>query len=162
MPIILCPGFHDRRLNDRLLTRFPSATLLSLGSMLDISRLDRAPLTLIGFSAGVITAMVNASLWRLNGGSIAAFFALDGWGVPLVGDFPIYRLSHDYFTHWSSHLLGGGPVSFYADPPVAHLTLWSEPERVTGWALSPEQTRRTDALTFLSNQLSPDGLGIIN
>jgi hypothetical protein len=66
MPIILCPGFHDRRLNDRLLTRFPSATLLSLGSMLDISRLDQDPLTLIGFSAGVITAMVNASLWGFD------------------------------------------------------------------------------------------------
>jgi hypothetical protein len=162
MPIILCPGCHDRRLNNCLIDRFPRASVLFPGSILDISRLDRDPLTLIGFSAGVITAMVNASLWRINGGSIAAFFALDGWGVPLVGDFPIYRLSHDYFTHWSSHLLGGGPVSFYADPPVEHLTLWSAPERVTGWAVSPERTRRTDALTFLSNQLSLDGLGTIN
>ena len=53
-----------------------------------------------------------------------ALIAFDGWGVPLVGNFPIYRISHDQFTHWSSELLGKGDKSFYADPPVEHLDLW--------------------------------------
>jgi len=44
-------------------------------------------------------------------------------GVPLVGNFPIHRLSHDYFTHWSSAVLGSGNDSFYADPPVEHLEM---------------------------------------
>lgn len=67
------------------------------------------------------------------GGQIKALIALDGWGVPLGGNFPIYRLSHDSFTHWSSALLGGGTESFYADPPVEHLELWRSPQTTKGW-----------------------------
>jgi len=46
------------------------------------------------------------------GGHVKAFVLLDGWGVPLVGNFPIHRLSHDYFTQ-SSAVLGSGNDSFY-------------------------------------------------
>ncbi len=100
----------------------------------DGPREERSPLIFIGFSAGVVGAIGAARQWQRSGGCVAAFFALDGWGVPLYGDFPIYRLSHDYFTHWSSALLGGGiGDSFYAEPEVEHLDLWREPQTVRGW-----------------------------
>ena len=96
-------------------------------------RQPEASLIFISFSAGVAGAIGAAWAWRQMGGRVKAFIALDGWGVPLYGDFPIYRLSHDYFTHWSSALLGGGEESFYASPPVEHLDLWRSPQTVQGW-----------------------------
>jgi hypothetical protein len=90
-------------------------------------------LVIIGFSAGVVGAIGAAWGWRLRGRTVKALIAVDGWGVPLYGDFPIYRLSHDLFTHWSSSLLGSGLVSFYADPGIPHLDLWRMPDRVQGW-----------------------------
>jgi hypothetical protein len=90
-------------------------------------------LIFISFSAGVAGAIGAATWWQMLGGSVEAFIALDGWGVPLYGDFPIYRLSHDSFTHWSSALLGAGEDSFYAAPPVEHLELWRAPKTVQGW-----------------------------
>lgn len=90
-------------------------------------------LVFIGFSAGVVGAIGAAWGWRLQGRTVNALIAIDGWGVPLYGDFPIYRLSHDYFTHWSSSLLGSGLGSFYAQPAVSHLDLWRMPDQVQGW-----------------------------
>lgn len=91
------------------------------------------PLIFICFSAGVAGAITAAWTWQLLGGSVKALIALDGWGVPLTANFPIHRLSHDYFTHWSSALLGSGADSFYADPPVTHLDLWRKPQKIRGW-----------------------------
>jgi len=70
-----------------------------------------SPLVFISFSAGVVGAIGAAWGWQLLGG-VWAFIAIDGWGVAAFGNFPIYRLSHDYFTHWSSALLGSGEDSF--------------------------------------------------
>jgi len=95
----------------------------------------RSPLVFISFSAGVVGAIGAAWGWQLKGGHVKAFIALDGWGVPLSGNFPIHRLSHDYFTNWSSSLLGSGSESFYAQPPVEHLDLWRSPETVQGWCI---------------------------
>ncbi len=92
-----------------------------------------SPLIFLSFSAGVVGAIGAAWGWQLLGGHVKAFIAIDGWGVPLSGNFPIHRLSHDYFTHWSSSLLGSGSDSFYADPPVEHLDLWRSPQIVQGW-----------------------------
>ena len=92
-----------------------------------------APLTFLSFSAGVVGAIGAALTWRQWGGQVNAFIAMDGWGVPLIGDFSIHRASHDAYTHWSSALLGAGQDSFYADPPVAHLDLWRSPHSVSGW-----------------------------
>ncbi|MEH2055230.1 MAG: hypothetical protein V7K97_03435 [Nostoc sp.] len=78
----------------------------------------------ISFSAGVVGAIGAAHLWQLLGGCVKAFIAIDGWGVPLQGNFPIHRMSHDYFTHWSSCLLGSGQNNFYAQPAVDHLSMW--------------------------------------
>jgi hypothetical protein len=101
-----------------------------------------SPIIFISFSAGVVGAIGAAHLWQLLGGSVKAFIAIDGWGVPLQGNFPIHRMSHDYFTHWSSCLLGCGQNNFYAQPAVDHLSMWrclteipseSTSQAVQGW-----------------------------
>ncbi|NEU82952.1 hypothetical protein [Nostoc sp. UIC 10630] len=102
----------------------------------------KSPIIFISFSAGVVGAIGAAHLWQLLGGSVKAFIAIDGWGVPLQGNFPIHRMSHDYFTHWSSCLLGCGQNNFYAQPAVDHLSMWrcltkspseSTSQAVQGW-----------------------------
>ena len=93
-------------------------------------------LLFIAFSAGVVGGIGAAIALQQQGVKIKAFIAIDGWGVPLWGDFPVYRFSHDYFTHWSSAILGTGQASFYADPPVAHLTIWRSPETCQGWIVT--------------------------
>jgi len=114
------------------------------------------PLVFVGFSAGVVSAIEAAWGWRLLGGTVTAFIALDGWGVPLWGDFPIHRVSHDYFTHWSSALLGQGEDGFYADPGVDHLELWRSPHTVEGWSIPSTRSHervRTTATRFLLSLL---------
>lgn len=105
----------------------------------------------IAFSAGVAGAIPALNLWQLQGGKVAGLLAIDGWGVPAVGNFPIYRLSHDYFTHWSSALLGTGEVNFYADPPVEHLEMWRSPHTCQGWRVTNIDSPRiaTTALKFI-------------
>ncbi|UBF26093.1 hypothetical protein K9N68_31945 [Kovacikia minuta CCNUW1] len=114
------------------------------------------PLVFIGFSAGVVGAIAAAWGWQLLGGAVQAFIAVDGWGVPLGGTFPIYRISHDSFTHWSSALLGAGETSFYADPAVDHLVLWRSPQAVKGWqvsAIASQPIVYTTAATYIANLL---------
>ena len=154
--IVICPGFHSPELTEGFLasldkqieteddfnvTVFPTENYPAY-SAIDIcdflwSKFGKPancnPLVLIGFSAGVVGAVGAAWLWELQGGKVQALVAVDGWGVPLWGNFPIYRLSHDYFTHWSSALLGEGKGSFYAEPPVEHQELWEFPQKVYGW-----------------------------
>ncbi|MEH2296090.1 hypothetical protein [Nostoc sp.] len=109
----------------------------------------KSPLIFISFSAGVVGAIGAAYLWQLLGGHVKAFIAIDGWGVPLQGNFPIHRMSHDYFTHWSSCLLGSGQNNFYAQPAVDHLSMWKSPQTVQGcWVdssigISPPKGRLT-------------------
>ena len=62
----------------------------------------------------MVGAIIAGNLWQKNGGKVKVLFAFDGWGVPLIADFPCYRLSHDYFTHTTSKLLGGDKNAFYA------------------------------------------------
>jgi hypothetical protein len=88
-------------------------------------------LTFIAFSAGVVGAIIAGNLWQKKGGKVKTLFAFDGWGVPLIADFPCYRISHDYFTHLS--YLGGEKNAFYASPSVSHLDLWRSPEEIQGW-----------------------------
>ncbi|MUL35381.1 hypothetical protein [Gloeocapsopsis dulcis] len=94
----------------------------------------------IAFSAGVVGAISAANVWQSWGGQVLAFIAIDGWGVPLFGNFPLHRLSHDYFTHWSSVMLGSGSDNFYAEPAVDHLTLWRSPQNVFGCYTKNSQT----------------------
>lgn len=113
-------------------------------------------LVFVAFSAGVVGAIAAARLWQAQGGSVKALIALDGWGVPLYGKFPIHRLSHDYFTHWSSALLGSGCDNFYADPAVEHLDLWRSPQQTQGWQeRSPIQLTGKAGLSDRKTSLIP-------
>lgn len=112
---------------------------------------DTLPLVFICFSAGVVGGLGAAYEWQSQGGRVKAFLALDGWGMPIFANFPIYRLSHDYFTHWSSALLGMGKDSFYADPAITHLDLWQKPSNTMGWWVkSPGVKVRCSLSEFLS------------
>ena len=154
--VIICPGIHNPQLTQEFLAglqRSESGNVWGVQKLL-IFPIQEYPVysaihilnylqchitpentsvTFISFSAGVVGAIGAAWGWQMLGGTVNALLALDGWGVPLYGTFPIYRLSHDYFTHWSSALLGSGGSRFFADPAVEHLTLWEKPDRCSGW-----------------------------
>jgi hypothetical protein len=166
MTIVICPGIHDSALTKRFVSHllefyptsstkvnyvntliFPAEGIFPLSGFhilqflqSNLSNQIQSPLIFISFSAGVVGGITAANIWRLSGGHVKAFIAIDGWGVPLYGDFPIHRLSHDYFTHWTSLLLGSGVDNFYADPPVEHLQIWENPNAVKGiWTNSLTQ-----------------------
>ncbi|MEH2252484.1 hypothetical protein [Nostoc sp.] len=150
MSIIICPGIHESNLtesfkvglldmvfngaiayNSANILIYPGKDVLVLSAFHILQFLrDRpsdqlkSPLIFISFSAGVVGAIGAACMWQLLDGHVKAFIAIDGWGVPLQGNFPIHRISHDYFTHWSSCLLGSGQNNFYAHPAVDHLSMW--------------------------------------
>ena len=150
--IVICPGMHspaltqsfireigEDKLKDYLI--FPDAEFFAYSSyhIWQWLKTDRGiaenspPLLFITFSAGVAGGIGAALAWHYQGGEITKFIAIDGWGVPLVADFPIYRFSHDCFTHWSSAILGTGDESFYCEPSVTHLDLWQFPQSSRGW-----------------------------
>lgn len=157
MNIIICPGIHEVELtksfvkellspdvekyDDKLfnILVFPGEDVLALSAFHIVLFLGErlgnkleSPVIFIGFSAGVVGAIGAATKWQLLGGNVKALIAIDGWGVPLWGNFPIHRLSHDYFSHWSSAILGSGEDNFYADPAVDHLSMWRSPQTVKG------------------------------
>jgi hypothetical protein len=168
MKVVICAGIHDLHLTQALITAFessftPLSQLKETGNLLVYSppypylslsavgilqflhdRLgspkSAPPLIFLGFSAGVVGALGAAWGWQLMGGNVRAAIAVDGWGVPLFTNFPCYRLSHDYFTHWSSALLGESNDSFYADPPVEHLVLWRSLPTITGWWVHSDES----------------------
>ncbi len=159
MQILICPGIHSPALTEK----FIAAVALPLNKI-SVFPSDRQPVyspqhileffsprdsvVIIAFSAGVVGAIAAARIWHRQGSPILALIAIDGWGVPLFGDFPIHRVSHDRFTHWSSKLLGGSTTSFYADPAVDHLRLWHSPQTVQGLAEPSDQTGTV--ATFIS------------
>ena len=182
--LVICPGIHDLQLTQDFLEALHSSETSNLSSRWTdkvlifptqdypaysaihiLEFLQRhfgqmtPPLVFISFSAGVAGAIGAAWGWQLSGGQVKAFIAFDGWGVPLYGNFPIHRLSHDYFTHWSSALLGAGEESFYADPAIAHLDFWQKPNLCRGWwihpaaAGKPEQRTYTTAAQFINRLL---------
>lgn len=164
MSLLICPGVHERSLTNSLLQGleltdidlpasvpevliFPAEQqpAYSAGHILQFlqTQSNQKPqlaatksLVFLCFSAGVVGAIAAAWAWQLQGGTVKAFIAVDGWGVPLSGNFPIHRLSHDWFTHWTSALLGASETSFYADPAVPHLELWRSPQTTLGLSVS--------------------------
>lgn len=156
MQILICPGMHSPALTERFITAlqlpldrvsvFPSdrQPVYSPQQILEFFSPSDSVL-IIGFSAGVVGAIAAARIWQRQGIRVSAFIAIDGWGVPLFGEFPIHRVSHDRFTHWSSALLGGGVTSFYADPPVEHLSLWHSPQVALGF-VEPSNQASTAAI----------------
>ena len=191
MTLIICPGMHPVTLSDRFIValqhqlqansprsesqrpqpvgllptqRHAPFSGFSVWSYLQTVAVPSIPLLLIGFSAGVAGAIAAAQLWQAQGHTVVALIAIDGWGVPQLGDFPLHRISHDHFTHWSSALLGTGQDSFYADPPVAHLDLWQAPDRTSGLWLSshaavPSSPVRTTAIACIAQLLQRYGCG---
>ncbi len=178
MSIIICPGIHKPALTENFISgclnfdrvsakksvnilAFPGSGVLALSPLHILEFLhDRlgneleSPVIFISFSAGVVGAILAANSWQLLGGNVKAFIAIDGWGVPLWGDFPIHRMSHDYFTHWSSSLLGSGQNNFYAEPAVDHLSMWRSPQTVQGLWVDPSlefypKSDRLSAAEFL-------------
>lgn len=152
MTLLICPGIHDPHLTQGLLDdlgrSLPAPLIVPADQppysaahgwdFLMRSQPDLAsPLTVLAFSAGVVGAIGVAWAWYARGYPLRQLIAVDGWGVPLYAPFPIYRVSHDAFTHWSSCPLGGTTQGFYADPPVAHLDLWRSPHTAQGWAVRP-------------------------
>ncbi|MEH2004242.1 hypothetical protein [Nostoc sp.] len=175
MSIIICPGIHEPELTESFRVGLldlvshsaiaPNAANILIYAGEDLLVLSafhilqflharlvdqlKSPIIFISYSAGVVGAIGAACLWQLLGGHVKAFIAIDGWGVPLQGNFPIHRMSHDYFTHWSSCLLGSGQNNFYAEPAVDHLSIWKSPQTVQGcWVdlsigISPPKGRLT-------------------
>ena len=169
MSIFICPGFHLPQLTQSFLQELSlsnSKSILPVNTRIYNSRLyttvsavhilqdlikaygqprQATPVLFISFSAGVLGALGAAWGWQLLGGKVKAVIAIDGWGVPLMGNFPIHRLSHDYFTHQTSIVINRPEDSFYADPEATHLQMWRSPSTVTGWATSaanfPERSR---------------------
>ena len=169
LPIYICPGFHDSALTERFVRSLPSFTQPKVFSAFPAdpvavfrwltrqASVSTAPITAIGFSAGVVGMAGALTLWQQQSGKVARFFAIDGWGMPVVG-LPVCRLSHDEFTHWSSLPLGAGKVNFYADPSVAHLAMWETPEQVHGWQTKGWDRGNTQGIAisardFLTQQL---------
>lgn len=184
MSVIICPGIHDPALTQSFLEElqlnkrenrlifpvqeFPAYSAADIYNYLCVNlgspNSQASPLIFISFSAGVVGAIGAAWLWQLSGGTVKALIALDGWGMPLSGNFPIHRLSHDYFTHWSSAVLGSGEDSFYADPPVEHLELWRSPQTAKGWWVlsvkgKAETRTYTTSAEFLTSLLQRYGNG---
>jgi hypothetical protein len=176
--LLFCPGYHDPQLSERFLTAlepppaiavylypapdFPPYSPHHILEFLQSQNLKaEQELIIMGFSAGVVGAIAAAKTWQRSHGKIQAFLALDGWGVPLWADFPIYRLSHDHFTHETSLLLGGGKLNFYADPSVDHLELLRSPQQVQGWSESRSNStlrQPTTAKDFLNRIINSGNL----
>ena len=152
MTIIICPGVHSAELTQNFIQstqntigqnclilpteQYLPYSAIAIFDWLKLQQLSPTqPLSFIAFSAGVVGAIGAANIWQLQGGKVQSFIAFDGWGMPLAGNFPIYRVSHDYFTHWSSGILGAGKSGFYADPEVEHLNLWRSPDTCWGWQI---------------------------
>ncbi|MEM9003064.1 MAG: hypothetical protein AAGE59_05980 [Cyanobacteria bacterium P01_F01_bin.86] len=131
----------------------------ALRQFLEVQAVPISPLIFIAFSAGCVAATAVAHYWIQQNRAVAAVIMFDGWGVPIVGPFASYRLSHDAFTHHTASLLGAGQVSFFADPAVPHQHLWSDPMHVNGQQIgcfsAPENHLETSttALQFLVNCL---------
>jgi len=112
------------------------------------------PFIIIGFSAGVVGALIASRLWQRHGGKVLALIALDGWGVPLIADFPIFTLCHDYFTHLTLIKFNSQVDSFYAEPSVSHEHIWRSPLQTIGWWQKPDGTKqKTNAMTIIKSCL---------
>lgn len=159
--LIICPGIHSPELTEQFIqgiqekvkqnylvlpTEYLPYSAIAVFQWLDRQGLSKSEsLSFISFSAGVVGSFGAAWGWQLGGGKISNFIAVDGWGMPLSANFPLYRVSHDYFTHWSSSILGAGQSGFYADPGREHLELWRSPKISYGWRIiaSGQKTRDT-------------------
>lgn len=163
MNVIICPGMHKAELTTSFILGlselnpdifscsssvkiliYPGEGLKTLSSFHILYFLFekignmKSPVVFISFSAGVVGGLQAAYLWQMLGGVVKAFIALDAWGVPLAGNFPIHTISHDYFTHLSLLDFARGNDNFYAQPAVEHLEIWRSPQSVRGYWVKPK------------------------
>jgi hypothetical protein len=168
---LICPGIHPHSETDNFVQdltikgvkrekllilpteNYPPISALHIFSFLQQNH-PQQPLTIISFSAGVVGAIGAAWLWQKWGGEIRTFIALDGWGMPLFGNFSIYSLSHDYFTYSTWGKFNSNAGSFYANPPVEHLQLWRSPKNVRGYFINANgKTELTTAINLIVSLL---------
>lgn len=169
--IIICPGIHTPELTEQFIqgiqdtvkqdylvlpTEYLPYSAIAVTQWLNQQSLSKSEsLSFISFSAGVVGSFGAAWGWQLGGGQISNFIAVDGWGMPLIANFPLHRVSHDYFTHWSSSILGAGQQGFYADPGIEHLELWRSPKISYGWRIiAPGQKTRDNLANYLGDVLN--------
>ena len=173
MQLLICPGWHRPELTQRFVQALltvaapeklwqlpPYPSLEGLSWLLHQANAPRQqqPLTVIGFSAGVVAAYPLLLGWHQRGGD-GSLIAVDGWGMPLVGLPSVYRLSHDLWTHRTSYFPSPaeGQGDFYAQPPVSHLDFWASPQQATGQGrLGCDAPRPMTALEFIAQVLSQE------
>jgi hypothetical protein len=151
--IVIIPGFNEAQLTDNFLKSLARREKVWVFPDLPLLKAQDS-LILIAFSAGVLGAIALVWGWQLQGICIKALIALDGWGVPLGGNLPIHRCSHDYFTHWSSALLGTGQDNFYAEPGVEHLQLWGSQKPIPGWRVTQGERCFMTLTNYLADLLN--------
>ncbi|MEM6251567.1 MAG: hypothetical protein AAF821_01480 [Cyanobacteria bacterium P01_D01_bin.156] len=112
-------------------------------------------LQIIAFSAGVVVAYPIAMFWQRLGGQVR-LLALDGWGMPLIGNLEIYRMSHDLWTHRTTYLPAPTESNgfFYATPTVEHLSLWQSPHATIGMGAINGSEQAMTALDFITAVLN--------
>ncbi len=170
--VIVCPGFNQLELTERFVRSLPAFTRPHIVHSLPISPFDiyqwmsdtlgnpatQPPIVGIGFSAGVVGLAGALLLWQQSGGKVARLFAVDGWGVPVLG-LNVIRISHDRFTHITTLPLGAGNINFYADPAAGHLRLWGSPDQIMGrsvpwYQLAEGAGEQMSAQAFLRRSLT--------
>jgi hypothetical protein len=169
--LIICPGIHSPQLTEQFVqniqdrveqdylvlpTEYSPYSAIAIDRWLKRQGISPVkPLSFVAFSAGVVGSFGAAWAWQLRGGQVNNFIAVDGWGMPLSANFPLHRVSHDYFTHWSSRILGAGQQDFFADPRVEHLELWRSPRTTYGWRIvAPGQKTRDTFSNYLADILN--------
>ena len=103
----------------------------------------------IGFSYGAVRVAA------LQSPRIASKILVDGWCVWCSDRVPVFRLSHDRLTHINALAFGGGQQLFCAQPDVAHLQLWREPQHVRGW-VDGDRSTLLSAADFLMECIAGD------
>ena len=173
MQLLICPGYHSSDLTHAFLQSLlgvvtperlwilpigpiPGAALPWLLTSRQTPQKDQV-LQVIGFSAGVVAAYLLVMAWQGMGGT-SRLIAVDGWGMPLPGDLSIYRMSHDRWTHRTTHFptADESQGSFYAYPAVDHLALWQSPHMTKGVGSIGNLPRSMTALEFISAVLLLD------
>lgn len=169
MQLLLCPGYHSSDLTHSFLQSLLAAMTPDRLWVLPIWTASRnlpwlltakdAPqkeqtLNIIAFSAGVVAAYPLVMAWQSMGGT-SRLIAIDGWGMPLMGDLSIYRMSHDRWTHRTTYFPSASESKgyFYSCPGVEHLALWQSPHRAVGMGSIGTVERPMTALEFLCSVL---------
>ncbi|MEM7066344.1 MAG: hypothetical protein AAF572_24645 [Cyanobacteria bacterium P01_B01_bin.77] len=165
MQLLICPGYHSPDLTHSFLQSLlgvitPQQLWIlpigaSPGALLWLLTSPQRPrlsmeLQIVAFSAGVVAAYPLLLAWQAIGGR-GRMIAVDGWGMPLMGDLAIYRISHDRWTHCTTYF--PRPVEskgyFYSHPAVDHLSIWQSPRLSEGFGAIGTKVGSMTALEFI-------------